>query len=165
MENYRVGQSLDFERLILEIWTDGRTSPKEALSHSATIMTEHLKVFMDDKLKLVIEEENSVDKSAIHMEEILKKTVDELELSVRSANCLKVAGIKFIGELVTKSEPEMLKYRNFGKKSLKEISEILKGMGLSFNMDLDSPDIPEDCELPEDVTPIYIEKEKPYKKK
>ena len=99
------------------------------------------------------------------MEEILKKTVDELELSVRSANCLKVAGIKFIGELVTKSEPEMLKYRNFGKKSLKEISEILKGMGLSFNMDLDSPDIPEDCELPEDVTPIYIEKEKPYKKK
>ena len=84
---------------------------------------------------------------------------------MRSANCLKVAGIKSIGELVTKSESEMLKYRNFGKKSLKEISDILIGMGLAFNMDLNSPDIPEDCELPEDVTPIYIEKEKKTKKK
>lgn len=165
VENTRVGQRTDFEKLILEIWTDGRIKPEDALSYSAKIMKEHLSVFIGDDGELVMEEENSVDKNAAHMEEILKKTVDELELSVRSANCLKVAGIKYIGELVTKSEPEMLKYRNFGKKSLKEISEILKGMGLSFNMDLNSPDIPEDCEISEDVTPIYIEKEKPYKKK
>src|SRR3989339_443749 len=88
-----------------------------------------------------------------------------LEISVRSANCLKIAGIKTIDELVKKNENEMLKYRNFGKKSLKEISDILKSMGLTFNMDLNSPDIPEDCELPEDVTPIYVEKEKKPKKK
>lgn len=164
VENTRVGQRTDFEKLIVEIWTDGRIKPEDALSYSAQIMKEHLAIFGDDG-ELVMEEESSVDKNAVQMEEILKKSVDELELSVRSANCLKVAGIKYIGELVTKSEPEMLKYRNFGKKSLKEISEILKGMGLSFNMDLDSPDIPEDSDLNEDVTPIYIEKEKPYKKK
>ncbi|OGF51251.1 MAG: DNA-directed RNA polymerase subunit alpha [Candidatus Firestonebacteria bacterium RIFOXYA2_FULL_40_8] len=165
VENTRVGQQTDYEKLVLEIWTDGRIKPEEALSYAAKIMKDHLAVFIGNEDELVMEDESSVDKNNAQMEEMLKKSVDELELSVRSANCLKIAGIKSIDELVKKSENEMLKYRNFGKKSLKEISDILKSMGLAFNMDLDSPDIPEDCELPEDVTPIYVEKEKKPKKK
>src|SRR3989339_700132 len=152
-------------KLILEIWTDGRIKPEEALSYSSKIMKDHLTVFIGNEEELVMEDESAVDKNNAQMEEMLKKSVDELELSVRSANCLKIAGIKTIDELVKKNENEMLKYRNFGKKSLKEISDILKSMGLTFNMDLNSPDIPEDCELPEDVTPIYVEKEKKPKKK
>jgi DNA-directed RNA polymerase subunit alpha len=165
VENTRVGQITDYEKLILEIWTDGRIKPEDALSYSSKIMKDHLTVFIGNEDDLVMEEEPSVDKNTAQIEELMKKSVDELELSVRSANCLKVAGIKSIGELVKKSESEMLKYRNFGKKSLKEISDILRTMGLDFNMDINSPDIPEDSTLPDDVAPTYIEKESKPKKK
>ncbi|MCX5776602.1 MAG: DNA-directed RNA polymerase subunit alpha [Candidatus Firestonebacteria bacterium] len=165
VESTRVGQQINYEKLILEIWTDGRIKPEEALSYSAKIMKEHLSVFIRNEDDLIMEDESSVDEKSVEIEEILKKSVDELELSVRSANCLKLAGINTIDELVKKSESEMLKYRNFGKKSLKEINDILKTMGLDFNMDINSPDIPDDCELPGDITPIYVEKEKKPKKK
>ena len=150
VENTRVGQITDYEKLVLEIWTDGRIKPEDALSFAAKIMRDHLPIFINIEEDMEVEEETPVDKDKEKLKEILKKSVDELELSVRSANCLKVAGIKSIGELVSKSESDMLKYRNFGKKSLKEIADILGTMGLSFGMNL-SPEILEEfrTETPE----------------
>ena len=101
-------------------------------------MRDHLSIFINVEEDMEVEEEAPVDKDMEKLKEILKKSVDELELSVRSANCLKVAGISSIIELVSKSEGDMLKYRNFGKKSLKEIADILGTMGLSFGMKVDA---------------------------
>jgi len=138
VENTRVGQITDYEKIVLEIWTDGRIKPEDALSFSAKIMRDHLSIFINVEEDMEVEEEAPVDKDMEKLKEILKKSVDELELSVRSANCLKVAGISSIIELVSKSEGDMLKYRNFGKKSLKEIADILGTMGLSFGMKVDA---------------------------
>ena len=136
VENTRVGQITDYDKLILEIWTNGSISPKDALLYSAHILQKHLDIFLNyGKLpKEEIEEEIKVDDELYSK---LRMPVSELELSVRSANCLKEAKIKTIGELVQKNEAEMLKYRNFGKKSLAEIREILTGMNLGLGMKVD----------------------------
>ncbi|MBI3322333.1 MAG: DNA-directed RNA polymerase subunit alpha [Candidatus Omnitrophica bacterium] len=137
VENTRVGQMTDYDRLILEIWTNGSMNPKEALLTAAHILQKHLEVFT--VFGDLPAEEGAAEEEVLSPEAVerLRMPVSELELSVRSANCLREAKIKTIADLVQKSEGEMLKYRNFGKKSLAEILEILKGMGLSFGMKLD----------------------------
>lgn len=136
VENTRVGQVTDYDRLILEIWTNGSVTPKDALLYSAHILQKHLDIFVNyGRLpEQEMEEEVEIDEGLYQK---LKMPVSDLELSVRSANCLKEAKIKNIGDLVLRSEAEMLKFRNFGRKSLAEIKEILIGMGLSFEMKID----------------------------
>ncbi|MFH1825524.1 MAG: DNA-directed RNA polymerase subunit alpha [Candidatus Firestonebacteria bacterium] len=147
IDNTRVGQITDYEKLTLEIWTDGRIKPEEALSYASKILKDHLTVFVSVEEEIEIEEEVKVDTDKERLKELLKKSVDELELSVRSANCLKMAGIKTIIELVKKTEIDMLKYRNFGRKSLKEIGDMLKGMSLSLGMDIPSDVLSETSSL------------------
>jgi DNA-directed RNA polymerase subunit alpha len=137
VENTRVGHRTDYDKLILEIWTDGSVTPQDAMSYSASILKNHLQVFITKEEELVEEESEEVDDEWIRIHDLLKKSVDELELSVRSSNCLRNAEIKSIGDLVRKTESDMLKFRNFGRKSLKEISDILGSMGLHFGMDVD----------------------------
>ena len=138
VEDTRVGQMTDYDKLILEVWTNGSIGPKDAILYASNILQRHLDVFVNfGKLP---EEDIAVEVADSKDAELLKRMaqpVSELELSVRSANCLREAHIKTLGELVKKSEAEMLKYRNFGKKSLTEISNILKEMGLGFGMDVD----------------------------
>ena len=137
VEDTRVGQMTDYDKLILEIKTNGAVSPKDALLYASHIMQKHLEVFTSFG-ELPLEEEDGEEGTlSPEVQEKLRLPVNELELSVRSANCLREAKLKSIGELVQKSEAEMLKYRNFGKKSLAEISGILQGMGLSFGMKFD----------------------------
>jgi DNA-directed RNA polymerase subunit alpha len=136
VESERVGQRIDYDRLTLQIWTDGSLVPGDALSHAAKILRDHFSLFIDREDEPEEEPEEIVDESAIRIRQLLDRTVDELELSVRSSNCLKAANIRTLGDLVQKNEAEMLKYRNFGRKSLKEISDILSGMGLHFGMDV-----------------------------
>jgi DNA-directed RNA polymerase subunit alpha len=135
--NARVGQQTDYDRLNLEVWTNGSISPEDAVAFAAKIMKEQLTIFInfEEQPEPV---EAPVNEEQEKLNENLWRTVDELELSVRSANCLQNANIKYIGELVQKSEAEMLKTKNFGRKSLKEIKEILSGMGLSLGMKLDN---------------------------
>jgi DNA-directed RNA polymerase subunit alpha len=134
----RVGQIADYDRLILEIWTDGSVLPDDALAYAAKILKEQLDIFInfseaeEEVAAREIEEKEDVN-------DILLRHVDDLELSVRSANCLKNAGINLIGELVGKTEAEMLKTKNFGRKSLNDIKEILSESGLGFGMKLDFP--------------------------
>jgi len=138
VENTRVGQMTDYDRLILEIWTRGSMNPKEALLTAAHILQKHLSIFtVFGELPMGEAEEEEQVAIAPELLEKLKTPVAELELSVRSANCLKEAKIKTIADLVQKTESEMLRYRNFGKKSLAEIQNLLKGMGLSLGMKLD----------------------------
>ncbi|MEA3328321.1 MAG: DNA-directed RNA polymerase subunit alpha [Candidatus Omnitrophota bacterium] len=136
VENTRVGRLTDYERLILEVWTDSSLSPEEALLYGSNILQKHLEVFVEYG-KLPEEEEVEEKEEEKEFYEVLRKPISELELSVRSANCLREARIKTIGELVQKSEYQMLKYRNFGKKSLGEILEILKRMDLSLGIKVD----------------------------
>ncbi len=138
VENTRVGQRTDYDRLIVEIWTNGGINPKEALLYGANILQRHLDVFVSyGQLpeEEEFEEEISAEEQALY--EKLRLPISELELSVRSANCLKDANIKTIAELVRKTESELLTFRNFGKKSLTEIGDILKVMGLSLGMKID----------------------------
>ena len=139
VENTRVGQITDYDKLILEIWTDGRITPDDALKQSASILKHHLDVFdrvseehfeFESQQSTVSEEENKLRK-------LLNMSVNEIELSVRAANCLNNANITTVGELSMKTEQEMLKYRNFGKKSLNEIKEKLEALGLSLGMKFD----------------------------
>lgn len=132
----RVGQRTDYDCLILEVWTDGSLKPEEAVSLSSKILKEQLQIFLtfDESLEPV---DDLRDNSNSTLNENLFRSVDDLELSVRSANCLKNANIRFIGELVIKSEAEMLKTKNFGRKSLNEIKEILSKMGLGLGMKVD----------------------------
>ncbi|NVN97772.1 MAG: DNA-directed RNA polymerase subunit alpha [Geobacteraceae bacterium] len=134
----RVGQITDYDKLTLEIWTDGSVKPDDALAYSAKILKEQLSIFInfDEVTESVAETEAEEESEKVN--ENLYRTVDELELSVRSANCLKNAGIKLIGELVSRSESEMLKTQNFGRKSLNEIKDILGEMGLTLGMKLDN---------------------------
>lgn len=132
----RVGQRTDYDKLILEVWTSGAIDPVSAVSIAAKIFKDQLSVFISfDELEEEIAAEKSESRPAFN--EGLFKTVDELELSVRSANCLKNADIKYIGEMVQKSEQEMLRTKNFGRKSLNEIKEILRTMNLDFGMKID----------------------------
>jgi DNA-directed RNA polymerase subunit alpha len=139
VENARVGQATDYEKLTLEVWTNGAVTPRDAVGLASKLMKDHLTIFIN------IEEEEEAEEPAElpeHDREVwwekLNKSVDEMELSVRSYNCLKNANIRTIGELVQKTEAEMLKTKNFGRKSLNEIKEILAGMGLSLGMKLDN---------------------------
>ena len=137
VENTRVGQVTDYDKLILEIWTNGSMEPKDTILYASHILNKHLEVFL--KFGQIVVEDGEQEEESLEDKELidkLKLPVSELELSVRSGNCLREARIKTIGELVSKTEQEMLHYRNFGKKSLQEISEILKGMGLSLGMEL-----------------------------
>lgn len=133
----RVGQITDYDKLTIEIWTDGSISPDDALAFAAKILKEQLAVFINFE-----EKDEPLEVEAVEAEPLfndnLFRSVDELELSVRSANCLKNADLKYIGELVRKSEAEMLKTKNFGRKSLNEIKEILSEMGLSLGMKVDN---------------------------
>jgi DNA-directed RNA polymerase subunit alpha len=140
VENARVGQATDYERLTLEVWGNGAVSPRDAVGLASKLMKDHLTIFIN-----IEEDEGSEETPAEISEqdreiwwEKLNKSVDEMELSVRSYNCLKNANIRTIGELVQKTEAEMLKTKNFGRKSLNEIKEILSGMGLSLGMKLDN---------------------------
>lgn len=134
--NARVGQRTDYDALTLEVWTDGSIKPEEALSLSSKIMKEQLQVFInfDESIE---PDENQETTSSPKLNENLFRSVDDLELSVRSANCLKNANIRYIGELVTRSEAEMLKTKNFGRKSLNEIKDLLSQMGLGLGMKID----------------------------
>lgn len=143
VSNARVGQMTDYDKLTMEVWTDGSVKPEDAVAFAAKIVKEQLSIFInfDEESEPQYQEEAADDDAKVN--ENLYRTVDELELSVRSANCLKNAGIKLIGELVSKSEAEMLKTQNFGRKSLNEIKDILTDMGLTFGMRLDNFPDPE----------------------
>jgi len=139
VENTRVGQITDYDKLLLEVWTDGRVTPDDALKQAASILKHHLDVFdrvseesfeFENQQSEVSEEQNKLRK-------LLNMSVNEIELSVRAANCLNNANITTVGELAMKSEQEMLKYRNFGKKSLNEIKDKLEALGLSLGMKFD----------------------------
>ena len=136
VENARVGQRTDYDRLILEVWTDGRISPDDALTQSSAILQHHLDVFVGyDKNAVEFEEVvDKQDEEKSKMKKLLNMSVNEIELSVRAANCLNNANITTVGQLAMKTEQEMLKYRNFGKKSLNEIKEKLSGLGLTLGM-------------------------------
>jgi DNA-directed RNA polymerase subunit alpha len=136
VEDTRVGQATDYNKLILEVWTDGSVLPQDAVAYAAKILKDHLAIFINFEEEPEGEEE-AVDEARDRMVENLSRPVDELELSVRSANCLKNSNIRFIYELVEKTEAEMLKTKNFGRKSLNEIKEILATMGLSLGMKLE----------------------------
>jgi len=139
VEAARVGQRTDYDRLILEIWTDGRISPDDALTQASAILQHHLDVFVGyDKNAVEFEEEVvKQDDERAKLKKLLNMSVNEIELSVRAANCLNNANITTVGQLAMKTESEMLKYRNFGKKSLNEIKEKLGALGLALGMHFD----------------------------
>jgi DNA-directed RNA polymerase subunit alpha len=136
VENTRVGQRTDYDRLVLEIWTNGATEPIDALGFASKILKDHMQLFIHFDEEQLQESREEFNEEKQRMRDMLLRSVDELELSVRSNNCLKMANIKTLGDLVRRSEAEMLKYKNFGRKSLREIAEILEGMGLHFGMDI-----------------------------
>lgn len=138
VENTRVGQRTDYDKLILDIWTNGAISPKDALLYASNILQRHLDIFVNfGQLPEEPEEELEMTKEEIALYEKLRLPISELELSVRSSNCLREASIKTIADLVKKTEEEMLSFKNFGKKSLNEIKELLLGMGLTLGMQVD----------------------------
>lgn len=136
VENTRVGQKTDFDRLILELNTDGAISPEDAVSYGAKLLKDHLQMFIHMDEEVMVEEETEEDEEVVRVRNLLRTRVDELELSVRSSNCLRAANIQTLEDLVTKTEAEMLKYRNFGRKSLNEIGTLLEEMNLAFGMDI-----------------------------
>jgi len=145
--NARVGQRTDYDKLTLEIWTDGSIRPEEAVAYGAKILKEQMNIFINFDEEAEPEPEKTADKlEKPQYNENLYRNVEELELSVRSANCLKNASINKIYQLVSKTESEMLKTKNFGRKSLNEIKEVLSEMGLSLGMKLDGFDPPEEEE-------------------
>jgi len=138
VENTRVGQKTDYDRLILEVNTNGSIDPKEAMLYAANILRGHLDVFMNlGEIPEELEEEDLMSPEEAQMYEKLRMSISELELSVRSSNCLREANIKTIADLVRKSESELLGLRNFGKKSLTEVKELIVGMGLTLGMPID----------------------------
>ncbi len=136
VENTRVGNRADYDKLILEIWTDGTIKPLDALSHSGKILKDYSSVLInfEKEPEIIVEEE--VDEEKKRMKKLLSQKVEELELSVRAANCLKEAKLRNLGDLVQRSEQEMLKYKNFGKRSLQELIKVLETKGLRFGMDV-----------------------------
>ncbi len=136
VEAARIGQATDYDRLVLEVWTNGTVSPADAVGLAATLLRDHLTIFVNAEVETALEV--SEGELPENLAEYLNKSVDELELSVRSANCLKNAGIRTIRDLVQKSEKDMLETKNFGRKSLNEIRDILRPMGLSLGMELET---------------------------
>ena len=156
IEDTRVGQRTDYDKLLIEIWTDGRITPEDALVQSSNILRHHLDVFCDFNKEMVIEFEEAkthVSEEQAKLKKVLNMSVNEIELSVRAANCLNNANITSVGQLALKSEAEMLKYRNFGKKSLNEIKEKLTNLGLTLGMTFDTAllDLPPVEALPADA--------------
>jgi len=152
VENTRVGQRIDFDKLMLEVWTDGTVTPEDAVSFAAKILKDHLLLWMSFDVEPEEEIEEVIDEDQMRLIEVLNHGVEELELSVRSSNCLRDADIRTLGDLVQKSEAEMLKYRNFGRKSLQELVDILSDMGLHFGMAVEAMLLP-DGDLTEDAEP------------
>ncbi|MGE4568460.1 MAG: DNA-directed RNA polymerase subunit alpha [Bacteroidales bacterium] len=139
VENYRVEQKTDYEKLIIEITTDSSIHPKEALKEAAKILIYHFMLFSDEKITLDSEEKfagEEFDEEVLHMRQLLKAKLVDLDLSVRALNCLKAAEVETLGELVKFNKNDLLKFRNFGKKSLTELDELLDSMNLSFGMDI-----------------------------
>jgi DNA-directed RNA polymerase subunit alpha len=135
IENTRLGHRTDYEKLILDVKTDGSITPDDALTYAAKILRDHIQLFINFDIEPEEEEPVEVDEEILRIRKLLKMPVDELELSVRSYNCLMAANIKTIGDLVRRDEQEMLKFRNFGRKSLQELNKILVEKGINFGMD------------------------------
>ena len=139
VENYRVEQKTDYEKLVIEIVTDGSIHPKDALKEAAKILIYHFMLFSDEKITLDTEETSvteDFDEEILHMRQLLKTKLVDLDLSVRALNCLKAAEVETLGDLVKFNRNDLLKFRNFGKKSLTELDELLENMGLTFGMDV-----------------------------
>jgi len=139
VENYRVEQKTDYEKLLLEIETDGSIHPKEALKEAAKILIYHFMLFSDEKITLDSDDKlanEEFDEEVLHMRQLLKTKLIDLDLSVRALNCLKAAEVDSLGDLVKFNKNDLLKFRNFGKKSLTELDELLESMSLSFGMDV-----------------------------
>ena len=137
VEAARLGQMTDYDKLILEVWTNGAVSPQDSIGLASKLLKDHMAIFINFE-ELPEQAEEAVERGAGPVNEVLNRSVEELELSVRSYNCLKNANIQTIGDLVQRTEAEMLRTKNFGRKSLNEIKEILAGLGLSFGMRLDA---------------------------
>lgn len=135
VENYRVGQKTDFEKLNLNITTDGSIEPKEALTEASKILIQHFMLFSDEKISLEEDIIEEFDEDTLHMRQLLKTELTEFGLSVRALNCLKTAEVFTLGELVSFKKSDMLKFRNFGKKSLSELEELIEEKGLTFGFD------------------------------
>lgn len=139
VENFRVEQKTDYEKLLLEITTDGSISPKEALKEAARILIHHFMLFSDDKIEFesaAIDSNDEFDEALLHMRQLLKSKLSDMNLSVRALNCLKAAEVSTLGELVQFHKADLLKFRNFGKKSLTELDELLDSLQLTFGMDI-----------------------------
>jgi DNA-directed RNA polymerase subunit alpha len=137
VENVRVGQRTDYEKLIMEVHTDGSINPKEALTIAGRILKDHIEKFITEKIDEPFkQEEDEVDSEKLRVASLLKTSIEDLNLSVRAYNCLKSANINSIGELVSKNESELLKFRNFGRKSLAELTEVIEEKNLQFGMDV-----------------------------
>ena len=139
VENYRVEQKTDYEKLVFDITTDGSIQPKEALKEAAKILIYHFMLFSDEKITLDSDEKfanEEFDEEVLHMRQLLKTKLVDMDLSVRALNCLKAADVDTLGDLVTYNRNDLLKFRNFGKKSLTELDDLLDNMGLNFGMDI-----------------------------
>jgi len=139
IENYRVEQKTDYEKLIIDINTDGSIHPKDALKEAAKILIHHFMLFSDEKITLDSDEKmenEEFDEEVLHMRQLLKTKLVDLDLSVRALNCLKAADVESLGDLVAYNKNDLLKFRNFGKKSLTELEDLLKVMSLNFGMDI-----------------------------
>ena len=139
IENFRVEQRTDYEKLILELDCDGSIHPKQALQEAAKILIHHFMLFSDEKISLEPEDSNveeEFDESSLHMRQLLKTKLADMDLSVRALNCLKAADIDSLGDLVAFNKNDLLKFRNFGKKSLTELEELVEGKNLAFGMDV-----------------------------
>ena len=139
VENFRVGQKTDYEKLIIDVTTDGSIHPKDALREAAKILIYHFMLFSDEKITLDDDSEETneeFDEEVLHMRQLLKTKLTDMDLSVRALNCLKSAEVDTLGELVTFNKTDLLKFRNFGKKSLTELEELLASLNLSFGMDI-----------------------------
>ncbi len=139
IENYRVEQKTDYEKLVIELETDGSIHPKEALKEAARILIHHFMLFSDEKITIETEEKqvtDEFDEEILHMRQLLKTRLMDMDLSVRALNCLKAAEVETLGDLVKFSKNDLLKFRNFGKKSLTELDELLESMNLNFGMDI-----------------------------
>ena len=139
IENFRVEQKTDYEKLVLEIATDGSIHPKEALKEAAKILIHHFMLFSDEKIAtetVDTDGNEEFDEEVLHMRQLLKSKLADMDLSVRALNCLKAADVETLGELVKFNKNDLLKFRNFGKKSLTELDELLEGLNLSFGMDI-----------------------------
>lgn len=138
-DNFRVEQKTDYEKLILEITTDGSIHPKDALKEAAKILIHHFMLFSDEKITLEttdVDGNEEFDEEVLHMRQLLKTKLVDMDLSVRALNCLKSADVETLGELVVFNKADLLKFRNFGRKSLTELDELLAGLNLSFGMDI-----------------------------